>query len=263
MSARPRASWREVALPSEHGGWSLTAEPIVLGLLVAWSGAGLALGGAAMVAFVARTSIKVVLVDRWRDRRLERTALAARIALAEVAVIMALGIVAVVTAGERWFLVPLAVAVPLVAVELWFDMRSRSRRLIPELAGTVGIGAVAAAIVLADGRPAATALGLWVVVAARAGSSIPLVRAQIDRLHDRPSPRWPRDLAQGLALGAVALAWAVGWLPVAPVLALVVVAVFSIVSLRIAVPPVAVLGIQQMAVGLVVVLVAGLAVRLG
>ena len=72
--------WRSVAVPTEHGGWSLTAEPALLGLLVAWSMPGLALGVAAMVAFMARTPLKLVLIDRFRHRSLPRTRLAARIA---------------------------------------------------------------------------------------------------------------------------------------------------------------------------------------
>lgn len=260
MTVGVKAPWREVALPSEHGGWSLTAEPILLGLLVAWSAAGLALGVAAMLAFVARTPVKVVLVDRWRNRWLDRTGLAARIAAVEVSIIAGLGIVAAVVAGERWFWVPLAVAAPLVAVELWFDMRSRSRRLIPELAGTIGIGSVAAAIALAGGRSPGQALGLWVVVAARAGSAIPLVRAQIDRLHHRPVPRWPSDLAQAVAVVAVGLARLAGWLPLAPVVAVLAVAGFSALALRSAPRPVAIIGAQQTVIGLVVVLVTGLAV---
>jgi hypothetical protein len=74
-----------VALPSEHGGWSLTLEPVALGLLVAPSWPGLALGAAALVAFVARTPLKVVLVDRWRHRWLARTRLASLQATAELA----------------------------------------------------------------------------------------------------------------------------------------------------------------------------------
>ena len=132
------ATWRSVAVPTEHGGWSLTAEPALLALIVAWSLPGLALGLAAMLAFVARTPLKLVLVDTWRHRRLDRTRLAARIAAAEL-VVFALLVGFAVASGESGFWVPLAVAAPLVALELWFDMRSRSRRLIPELAGSVGM----------------------------------------------------------------------------------------------------------------------------
>ena len=69
---RTHASWKSVALPSEHGGWSLTAEPALLALIVVFSWSGMALGIAAMLAFVARTPLKLVLVDRWRNRWLPR-----------------------------------------------------------------------------------------------------------------------------------------------------------------------------------------------
>ncbi len=46
---------RPVALPTEHGGWSLTLEPVVLGLMVEPGWAGLALGTVAILGFVART----------------------------------------------------------------------------------------------------------------------------------------------------------------------------------------------------------------
>ena len=54
-AAGVRPGWRAVAMPSEHGGWGLTLEPVVLGLLVGWSGAGFALGIAAFTAFLLRT----------------------------------------------------------------------------------------------------------------------------------------------------------------------------------------------------------------
>ena len=115
-AARPVAPWRQVAIPTEHGGWSLTAEPVVLGLLVAWSWPGAALGVAAMLAFVARTPLKLVLVDRWRHRWLDRSRLALRIAAVEIALIVVLGAVAAATSANGWFWVPLAAAAPLVGI---------------------------------------------------------------------------------------------------------------------------------------------------
>jgi hypothetical protein len=81
---------RAVAMPTEHGGWSLTLEPVLLGLLVAWSWPGVALGLAAMLAFLARTPVKLVLVDRWRGRWHMRTTVAARVAGVELLVLLAL-----------------------------------------------------------------------------------------------------------------------------------------------------------------------------
>ena len=138
-----RSALRSIAVPTEHGGWGLTAEPVVLGLAVAPSIAGLCLGSAAIVAFLARTPLRVVLVDRHRNRDLDRTGLARRVLLVEVAVIVALVAGAAVTATATFWW-PAAIAAPLVATELWFDTRSRSRRLVPELAGTYGICSVAA-----------------------------------------------------------------------------------------------------------------------
>ncbi len=256
----PASLWRQVTVPSEHGGWSLTAEPVALGLLVAWSWSGLALGCAAMLGFVARTPLKVVLVDRWRHRWLERSRLAARIVSVELVVIAVLGVGAAVGAVNGWFWVPLAAAAPLVAVELWYDMRSRSRRLLPELAGTIGIGSVAAAIALAAGEGAALAVGLWVVVAARAGAAIPYARTQVFRAHARPVTLWHSDLAQAAAVVAVAMAWAVDTIPIASVVAVVAVAVFNVAAVRGPVKPAVVIGLQQMFFGIAVVVVTAAAV---
>jgi hypothetical protein len=254
-----RSTLRAVAMPTEHGGWSLTLEPVLLGLLVAWSGAGLALGVAAMAAFLARTPLKLVLVDRWRGRWLDRTRTAARIATVEVLVLVAFFVVAGWTADAPFWW-PLLAAAPLVAIELWFDMRSRGRRLLPELAGTVGIGSVAAAIALANGTKNATAGGLWVVVAARGAAAIPYARTQVFRTRGRPYRLWHSDLAQVLAVVAVAVTWFADALPLAAAIAITAVAAFNIGAVRAAPRPAKIIGLQQMFFGIAVVAVTAVAV---
>ncbi len=259
VSGRPM--WRQVAVPTEHGGWSLTAEPVLLGLLSAWSWPGLALGIAAMLAFVARTPVKLLLVDVWRKRWLPRTTLALWVALIEIALIVALAAVAA-SGAERRFWVPLAIAAPLVALELWFDMRSRGRRLIPELAGTIGIGSVAAAIALIDGADSKLALGLWSVVAARSAAAIPYVRTQLMRLHGRPFQLWLSDAAQVLEVAVAAIAWAVDAIPFAPVVAIAAVGAINLAAVRAEPRPAKVIGFQQMFFGLFVVAVTAASVHL-
>lgn len=254
-----QSTLRSVAMPTEHGGWSLTLEPVLLGLLVAWSWPGLALGFAALLAFLARTPLKVVLVDRWRGRWLDRTSVGARVAAVEVLLLVTLVVLAARGAdGPFWW--PLLAAAPLVAVELWFDMRSRSRRLLPELAGTVGIGSVAAAIALADGAENSLAVGLWVVVAARGAAAIPYARTQVMRTHGREHRRWHSDLAQAFAVVAAAVAWGVDVVPLAPFLAVVAVAVFNVGAVRAAPRPAKTIGLQQMFFGIAVVAVTAVAV---
>lgn len=249
-----RSTLRAVTVPTEHGGWSLTLEPAVLGLLVAWSWSGLALGAAAMVAFVARTPLKLLLVDRWRGRWLARTGVAAQAAVIEISAFAALVVVA-----ARWaegpFWVPLLAALLLVAVELWFDMRSRGRRLVPELAGTVGIGAVASAIALAGGADGRLALGLWTVVAARAVTAVPYARTQVFRGRGKPFSLWHSDLAQALAAVAAAVAWMVGAVPLAAALAIPFIGAFNVITVRLPPRPAKSIGLQQMFFGIAVVVV--------
>ncbi len=247
-----------VAVPTEHGGWSLTLEPVLLGLMVAPGGAGLALGGCALLAFLARTPLKLALGDRWRKRRLERSALAEAAAAGYLVLLMALLVTAFLLTDFA-FWQPLAIAAPLIAVEAWFDIRSRSRRLLAEMAGTIGVGSVAAAIVLAGGESGSVAAGVWSVVAARAIATIPFVRLQLKRAKSQPHRVGTSDASQLAALmlvGAVAL---LGWAPWPAVAAIAVLAGIQAWFSRIAVPRTAIIGAQQVVLGLGVVLLAGLA----
>ncbi len=255
-----RSALRSVAVPTEHGGWGLTAEPIVLGLAVAPSIAGVCIGIAALLAFVARTPLRVVLVDRHRNRDLERTALARRVLLVEVAVIVALVAVAATTATEAFWW-PAAIAAPLVAVELWFDTRSRSRRLVPELAGTFGICSVAAMILLAGGQPTAQAIAAWLILVGRATTAIPHVREQIARLHHRPAPAATTLIADGAAVAIAAAAVAVDAAVAAGSAAVVAVVAVQRITARRPVPA-KVIGIRQTILGLAVVVATAASIHL-
>jgi hypothetical protein len=199
---RRRSTLRSVALPTEHGGWGLTLEAVVLGLAVSWSAAGLCLGIAAFVAFLARTPLKTTLVDARRHRVLPRTKIAHRVLAAEAAAMSAL-VAAAIALGAQTFWMPLIVIAPLAAIELWFDMRSRSRRLVPELAGAIGMGGVVALVALAGGSHMRLAVACWMILAARSISAIVTVRDVVGGLHGHP--RHPRVVLEAAAL-ATALA---------------------------------------------------------
>lgn len=247
-----RGALRGVAVPAEHGGWALTLEPALLGLLIAASKAGWCLAAAALLAFVARTPLKVVLVDHWRKRSLDRTVVAAWVATIELLVLGVLAITAAVLASAPFWW-PLLAAAPLIGVELWFDMRSRSRRLVPELAGAIGVCAVVAMIVLADGVESRVALGLWFLLASRVITSIPFVRAQIAIARQRPVATGGLVTADASALLVAAVA--VGLEPslIVGAIAIGALVVFQRVTARRPVPRVSVIGIRQMVAGVVVI----------
>jgi len=253
----PRSLLRQVGLPSEHGGWGLTLEPALLGLLVAPSGAGVALALAALGCFVARTPLRVVLVDRHRGRHLERDRVALRLLAVELAVLAALVAVATTTGDLRWW-IPVLAAAPAAALELWFDLRSRSRRLVPELAGSLAVCAAAPAVVLAGGGAAAVAAATWLVMAARVVAALPFVRAQIGRIHGRPLDRRGPLLGDVAALGLAATAVAVEAASTAGAVAVAAVIVAQRALARHPRPRAALLGAAETALGLGVVLAAGL-----
>jgi hypothetical protein len=251
---RERSTLRSVVVPSEHGGWGLTLEPVLLGLLVAPSWSGLGLGLAAAILFLARTPLKVILVDHHRHRRLERTRTAVVVVGGYALLVGACLAVPLLQAPpSTWW--PLVLIVPLAGIELWYDMRSRGRRLVPELAGAVGIAGIATMIVLADGGPTGVAVACWVLLSARAATSIPNVRDLVQGLHGRR--RQPRLVVAGDLAAAALAAIAVAIEPAALAGAVAIVGLIvvqRVLRLR-PTPRAVVLGLTQTGMGLVVIAV--------
>jgi hypothetical protein len=165
-------------LPTEHGGWAFLFEPIVLGLLVAFSWDGVLVALAAVATYLARQPLKLFASDRQRGKVYPRTLLAER-AFAALALLgaAALAMAASRTRGAIW--PALAVAAPLAALALWFDLGRRSREAGAELSGALALGAIATAIALAGRWEPTNAFGLWAVLAARSVPTILYVRARL------------------------------------------------------------------------------------
>lgn len=188
---------------------------------------------------------------------MDRTDLAIRLVAGYTIVLAALVVIAVVAAdGPFWQ--PLVAAAPLLLVEFGYARKSRGRRLMPELAGSVGVAAVAAAIALAGGLEWVLAGSLWLVAAARAVTSVVFVRVQLRRLKHQTVRVWHSDGAQLLGLaGAAAGLWRLE-VPVAAVAALGFAALVHLVEVRRPPRVAAVLGAQQVVLGLTVVVATGL-----
>lgn len=169
---------RNVAIPTEHGGWGFVLEPIVLGLLVAPSWSGLLLGLAAFSGFLARQPMKYAMVDRGRDREVARTPVAVRFFIL-YATLAAAFLASSIAIGGTKMLLPIAIAAPLGLIQVWYDGKNRSRTLLPELTGPIAIASVTPAIAIADGWSLVPAFALWVLLGARALPSILYVRARL------------------------------------------------------------------------------------
>jgi hypothetical protein len=253
-------------MPVEHGGWGLTIEPGLLGILCAPALTSLLLALAAVAAFLVRTPLRLVLVDRRRGSAgrtgasRDRAWLAGRVALVELVAIGSAVAVTAWLASDQWWWLPALLAGPLLAVALWHDRQARGRDLLPELAGPLAVAGVAPMAVLATGGEAPLAVGLWLVLAARISSSIPHVRAQIDRIHGRPVAPLPGALGDAAAIILVAAAAAFHPPLIIGAAAIAGLVLFQRVTLARPRRPARVLGVRQMALGLGVVVATALGV---
>jgi len=243
-----------IALPTEHGGWGFTLEPILLGLLVAPSASAWEISAAALGIFLARRPVKILSTDLVRRRWLPRTTIAFVFALIYATIALA-GTVGAFFTTEGPFWIPVLAAMPFALVALRADAHSRNHALTAELSGSIAMGATVAAITIAGGWDLAPAFGLWLVLAARDIAAIVLVRGQIRRLRGKPSRARDIYIVQAASVGVVAVAATAGVVPWLGVVAIGVVGLVAVVSLHRSPVQAKVIGWTQMAVGLAVVLI--------
>ena len=203
---------KTVALPVEHGGWGMLAEPLVMGLLLVPTWAGAAITVAALGAFLARHPLKLALSDWQRGTRSPRTVLATKVGTAYA--VVALGGLAVAASRAPIFAFwPLLGAAPLGLLQLWYDVRRQGRQLLPQLLGGIALGAGASVIMLAGGWAVAPALAAWALLAAKAMASILYVRARLRLDRDQGASRVPALLAHAAALVSAVVLATRGWGP--------------------------------------------------
>jgi hypothetical protein len=221
MSNPPPVRLRTVALPVEHGGWGFLAEPVLLGLAIAPSWAGLSIGLATLAAFLIRHPAKLYWRNRHRLDVSPRFRIARRFALLYAG--LALGGFAIALALAGWRpLVPYLVLSPLLAVYGAFDVQNQARRLLPELAAPMGLAASAPAIALAGGCEWTAAWVLWLVLQARAVPSILYVRARLRLERGDQIDRRPSSVAHVTAMALGAALWIADLAPLLTTAALVV-----------------------------------------
>jgi hypothetical protein len=122
-------------------------------------------------------------------------------------------VAATLMSGVR-ILVPLAVAAPFGLVQLAYDAKNRGRAAVPELAGAMAMGGVAASMALVAHAPAFAA-ALWLLSMCRSLPAILYVRALLGRGRGAV-------VAHVVAVIAAALLWRAALAPFVAVPALVV-----------------------------------------
>lgn len=213
--ARPAVNVRSIALPVQHGGWGFWMEPVLLGLLVAPSIAGVLLGISGLMLLLIHQPARVALKDLRKGKRYPRTDVALKFsALYGLILILATAGV-LLLAPDLNFALPLLIAAPLGAVQLIYELRNAGREALAEVTGALLFSALAPAVALLGLLPLPVALVLWVVQIARTIPSIFYVRARLRLEKGRPAAA---ALPVGLhvigllALAALAAASLLPWL---------------------------------------------------
>jgi hypothetical protein len=189
LNSKPaRVAWRSVALPAEHGGWAWLVGPILLGLLVVPSAAGIFLVLIDVSAYLARTPIKIIWKDLQRGRRYARTAAAYKV-LFLYAIVAIFSLTAVLILSGPVPLVPLFLVLPLAAVVLYHDLFANGRELPAELLAPVVLSAVVASMALAHGWDWPHTLAIWAIPLMISVPAVLFIRARLRLDRGQPSRR--------------------------------------------------------------------------
>jgi hypothetical protein len=230
-------------------------ESIVLGLLVAISFPGILLAIAAIGVFLIHQPLKIALKDRLKHRRPPRTIWAERFALA-YGLVALLPFIVLLWTTDRTFLLPVALAVPLASVQLYYDARNQSRRLIPEICGALALAIIAPAIAVLDGWELLGAMLLWILLALRVIPSLLYVRARLGLEHGKPIlplPVWVAHAAAVIVSVALTVMGVASWTSSLAFCILLIRALIGLSHYR-KPRPAKVIGMQEMAYGLLTVI---------
>ncbi|TBH20050.1 YwiC-like family protein [Thermus thermamylovorans] len=253
---------KTVALPTEHGGWGFTLEPLLLGLLLSPGPHTLGLLFLGLFGFLARHPLRLAYQDLRRGRRYPRTHLALRVGGAYLFLAL-LGLLLTALTAKGPFLLPLLLALPLGAYMAWADAQNRARELFPEVTAALFMASLAPAGVLAGGLGWEVALGSFLALALRDVAALYYARTQVLRARGESPKAYPAHLALwGAGFCAFLLAWR-GLLPWAVLPALLLLALYGSLALLRPPVPARVIGWTQMGFGLLVVLATALGYTLG
>ncbi|MFZ1701722.1 MAG: YwiC-like family protein [Pyrinomonadaceae bacterium] len=210
---KPRVRLKGIALPNEHGSWGILFEPLVAAMAVAFSPAAIAIALLFVGAFLLRQPLCVWLADRSAGRDLPQTDSARRFTLI-FSVVFVAGLLGTFVLVAPASLIPLVAVAPLGLIQIYYDMRRKSRNLLPELTGAIALSSSAAVIALADDWTVPAAMALWGLFVLRLIPSILYVRSRL-RLEKGKDPSVAAAVAAHLvAVVLVALLVSYGLSPV-------------------------------------------------
>lgn len=198
-----KVSIKSIALPVQHGGWGFWMEPVLLGLLVAFSVQGLLLGIGGLMALLLHQPLRVALKDLRKGKRYARTDIALKFASLYGGILVIMALLIAFSASTWDFMLPLILAAGLTVIQLAYELKNEGREAVAEITGALIFSTLAPAIVLLGGGSLLAAAGLWAVQVARAVPSVIYVRARLRLEKGKPTPALASTTAHVIAVVAL------------------------------------------------------------
>jgi hypothetical protein len=225
-------------------------EPIILALIVTPSLPGGLVAAAAVLAFLARHPLKLLVQDRRRGKQFARTRICAWLALAYAGASAMALFAAVAIAGSR-VLVPLVAGGLFALTQFTLDVRQRGRTFIAEICGACATATVSSAIAVASHQSWVVALVLGLLAASLTLPATLFVRAVL-----RGERRTMTLVMHGAAIVAAAALWHRGLAPAVAVAVMVMLLLRAMIGLQGKTPPAArIIGLREAVWGAAAVII--------
>ena len=244
---------RSIALPTEHGGWSLLLEPLILGLILAFSWVGLCFAFALLLGFLTHQPAKIFIKDLIKQRQTRRSQVSLYFLVGYGLVGLILALPALISAPSLlWWM--LLVLTPFIIVQLTYDFQNKSRELIPELCGAIALSGTVSLITILGKLSWQVSILLWLLVGLRAITSIFFVRTLFRKQRGKPAAVRLTYVLHFIAIGFAVLLALIDLTPYLAILSFVILLLRAWQSIESPIPlkPKTV-GIREIAYGIVTI----------
>lgn len=248
-----KPNFKSIALPAEHGGWSLILEPLVLGLILTPTWVGFSLGIAMMAVFLVHQPAKILLKAFSTGKSSERSRYASYFLLGYTLIGGLFAIPALLQSTVNFWLT-IGLIIPFALTQITYDFRNESRSQIAEVTGATALSGTVALLVIIGDWQLQIALLLWFVIALRAVTSILYVRTFFRKQRNQPRSIRGNYLIHLIAVLLVTLLAFQGMLPYLTVIPFIILFTRAVQGLESdAIVKAQVIGIREVVFGIVTV----------
>lgn len=252
------ANLKSIVLPTEHGGWGFLLEPLLLGLLLAPSWAGLAFALAMFSLFLIHQPLKIAVKDRLKGIHTNRSQWAEGFALLYGFLAIAFALPLLWNSPSNFYLT-IALMLPFMLVQAVYDFRNQSRELLPELAGAAALGLAASGIAILGNWELLPAFMLWLILLARTIPAIIYVRALLRKQKSKATNLAIVHLAHSIAFALIFALALAAFVPYLSALTMLILGLRAYLSLTNPKPIAAkIIGFREIGFGLMTVVLTAL-----